>query len=319
MKMRSLVVTLLAACGGGGSSTPDAVEIDAPVDAPPDGLTTHRYVVSQLNVPTNDHQAREFGLDLDGDLVVDNQLGMVMGTYAGQGIDTQGPTSAAVDRGSILMLGELRADALTQSVLPATFTVLRGTNPNPSACNGASDTTCRRHLTGAAMFDIAADSAHDTPLSGTITGGMYTGGPGHLQLVTHVLGAMPIALDLIGARVKLQMLAEGTIGSGVIAGGIKQSDLDTKVYPQMQMSAMVAVNKDCTNPTAADCGCAGGSTGKTFLGLYDTSPKNCTITVEEIKNNSLTQSLFAPDVMLEGQPALSIGVKIIAVGAKFTN
>lgn len=318
MKTPLIAFSFLAACGDGGSSSPDA-PVDVPeIDAPMDGLATHRYIVSQLNVPTTNNQAREFGLDLNGDTAVDNQLGMILGTFAGQGFDTQGAATATIDRGTNLMLAELRADALTQSTLPSTFTIFKGANPSPPACADASDTTCRRHLTGTASFQVAADSAHDAPLTGAIVAGVFSGGPGHLQLVTTVMGTTPVALNLIGARVKLQMLTNGTIGSGVIAGGVTQSDLDTKVYPQLQMAAMMAVTSDCTNPAAADCGCAAGSQGKTFVNLYDTAPKNCAITVDEIKNNSLTMSLFAPDVMLEGQPALSLGLKISAVGAKIT-
>ena len=317
---RLLYISVLVACGGGGSSTPDAPPDAAPIeiDAPMDGLATHRYVVSVLKVPSTNNQAREFGLDLNGDLTVDNQLGMVMGTLAGQGFQIQAQTTTSVDRGEILMLPELRADALTASTLPATFTIFKGANPSPPACAGTTDTTCRKHLTGTAFFQIAPDSPNDTPLTGTIVNSTLTAGPGHLTLVTHLMGAMPIALDLIGARVKLTMLADGTIGGGNIGGGVKQTDLDTKVYPQMQMGLMASVMKDCPTPTAPDCGCAPNTTGKTSLNLFDTMPKNCAITVDEVKNNTLIQSLFAPDVTLEGQPCVSIGVSITAVGAKYT-
>jgi hypothetical protein len=42
------------------------------------------------------------------------------------------------------------------------------------------------------------------------------------------------------------------------------------------------------------------------------------ITLDEIRNNSLIQSLLAPDVTLEGQPALSLGFGVTAVKAAFT-
>jgi hypothetical protein len=321
MQLRICSFALLAACGGGNSSTPDAppdmfVELDAPMD----GLMTHRFVVASMNVPTNNNQAREFGLDLNNDATVDNQLGMVLGTLAGQGLDTQTSVTSSIDRGTILLLPELRTDMLGQSTLPATFTMFKGADPNPPPCASAGDTTCRKHLAGTASFRVAPDSAHDAPLIGAIVGGVFTGGPGRLQLITNMLGPTPIAFDLIGARVKLTMLADGTIGSGIVAGGVKQTDLDAKVYPQLQMSSMAAVAKDCPPPnTPPGCGCAAGTTVKTFLDLFDTTPKNCAITVEEIKNNSLIQSLFAPDVTIDGQQAISIGVKISGTRAKFTN
>ena len=281
-----------------------------------DGLVTHRYVVSQLRVPTTNNQAREFGLDLNGDAVVDNQMGMVIATLAGQGFMAQTATTASVDKGSILMLPELRSDSLTQSTLPATLAVFKGANPMPAACAGAADTTCKKHLTGTASFQIAADSSRDV-LTGAVVGGVFTAGPGHLRLIANIAGTNPVALDLVGARVKLTMLADGSIGSGILAGGITMADMNGKVYPEIQASAMAAVTRDCTNPAAADCGCGGSSEGKTWLGLLDTAPKNCAISVDEVKNNGLLQSLFAPDVTLEGQQALSIGVSISTVGAKF--
>jgi hypothetical protein len=321
MMMRCLAVVLLAAaCGGGGNSTVDAA-IDAPpdvpeIDAPMDGLATHRYVISALRVPANNNQAREYGLDLNSDLTVDNQMGMVIGTLVGQGFEIQPAVTSAIDKGTILMLAEVRADSLTQSTLPATVTLLKGANPTPAACAGAADTTCRKHLAGNASFMIATDSAHDTPLTGTVVGGQLIAGPGHVRLIANLFGAAPVELDLVGARMKLDPVTATGIAKGSIGGGITTAEMDAKIYPAFQASAMAAVTKDCTG-AGTDCGCAAGSTGRTWIQLLDTSPMNCAISVDEVKNSTLFQSLFAPDVTLEGQAAISIGLQITAVGAKF--
>ena len=60
-----------------------------------------------------------------------------------------------------------------------------------------------------------------------------------------------------------------------------------------------------------------GSTGKTILGLFD-ADKNCSVTVEEIKTNSLIVSLLSPDVTINGTMALSLGIKATAVKATYT-
>ena len=52
-----------------------------------------------------------------------------------------------------------------------------------------------------------------------------------------------------------------------------------------------------------------GSRGKTFLGLLDAN-HDCVVTDDEIKNNSLIMALLQPDVMIDGQMALSIGVGV---------
>jgi hypothetical protein len=321
MMMRCLAVMLLAAaCGGSGNSTVDAA-VDAPpdvpeIDAPMDGLATYRFVVSALRVPANNNQAREYGLDLDNDLVVDNQMGMVLGTLAGQGFDAQPAVTSAIDKGTILMLPEVRADSLTQSIQPATIALFEGANPTPAACAGTADTTCRKHLAGNASFMIAADSAHDAPLTGTIVSGQLIAGPGHVRLIANLFGDAPLELDLVGARMKLDPVTATGIAKGSIGGGITTAEMDAKIYPAFQASAMAAVTKDCTG-SGPDCGCAPGSTGRTWISLLDTAPMNCAISVEEVKNNTLFQSLFAPDVTLEGQPAISIGLQITGVGAKF--
>lgn len=46
--------------------------------------------------------------------------------------------------------------------------------------------------------------------------------------------------------------------------------------------------------------------------------RDCAVSVAEIEENSLIQSLLAPDVMVEGQQALSLGIKVEAAPATFT-
>jgi len=58
------------------------------------------------------------------------------------------------------------------------------------------------------------------------------------------------------------------------------------------------------------------STGATVLNLFDTD-KNCAVSVDEIKNNNLIQSLLAPDVTIDGTSALSLGIKVVAKKATF--
>src|SRR5262245_63686571 len=55
----------LVACGGeDGVSAPEGPH--------------YTYVVAEASVPVNNMQAREYGLDLNGDKAADNQLGMVL-------------------------------------------------------------------------------------------------------------------------------------------------------------------------------------------------------------------------------------------------
>ena len=319
MRLQLALVLLVTACGGGGGDeAPVDAAIDAPPDAPPPPPNTFRFVVSQQRMPANNNEARAYGLDLDGDQVVDNQLGMVFATLAGQGLEIQPAIDRAVDRGEILLLAELGTDSFTATTLPGAFSLFKGANPTPAPCTDANDTTCRRHLAGTASFNVAADSARHPALPGTVAGGTFTAGPGKLQLITIVMGGDPLAIDLIGARVKIAMPSATMLGEGVIAGGITTTERDTKIYPRLQMAANAAMAQDCTSTTPPDCGCAPNSEGRQMQQLFDTQPEDCTVTLDEIQNNSLIQSLFAPDVMIDGQQALSVGIGFTAVHAAFT-
>ncbi|MDB4957862.1 MAG: hypothetical protein JWO36_5431 [Myxococcales bacterium] len=323
MRSHTVLISLLIACGSN-----DKAPIDAASDAPPDALvdadlgmptgTHHHYVIDRQNVPANNTQARMYGLDLNGDQTVDNQLGMVLATFSGMGFNTQTSATTSVDTGRTILLADLQATDLTTAT-HAGFTIYFGQNPQPAPCTGPSDTVCRHHLTGTGTFDVAA-SPHDAALRGDLVNGTFTAGPGHLSIQLAMFAASsPVRIDLIGARVRLTNITGTSIGTGVLAGAVTQSDLNTKIIPALQQSMVPVIARDCTmlaSPPA--CGCANGSQGENLLGLLDTSPKDCAVTVSEIQNNALFQSLLAPDVTIDGQMALSLGIGITATGATFT-
>jgi len=157
--MRALLLVPLFACGNSPAKHADAKPVDMmidmrvpPPDAPPGFFY---YVIDHEHVPTSNTEARMYGLDLDGDGTVNNQLGMVLATFSGMGFDIQGTTTKAIDTGSILMLGDLYALDFTNTT-GSTFTMFDGANPSPAPCSSSSDTVCRHHLTGSGIFDVAA-------------------------------------------------------------------------------------------------------------------------------------------------------------------
>ncbi len=324
--LRQLLVLALpatfAACGGGDGDSFD----------PPSG-PHYGYVANQVTVPANNSQAREIGLDLNGDKTVDNQLGMVLGTLAGQGFKVQDTLDEAVDTGSIIFLIDLQTPDLA-STTGAGLNVRLGDNPNPAPCTNPDDvTTCGKHLAGGAEFTLDPNSPTDAFVGGKIAGGVFSGGPGSLTLQIALADAAPIELNLIGARAKISGISATGLTSVILAGALTQEDLDTKVIPTIQAQLPPLIARDCdtdadgiidaddpsvgTPVTANSCGCPSGTTGKTIIGLFDTTPKDCGVTVEEIKTNSLIQSLLAPDVTIDGQDALSIGIEVSTVNAKF--
>lgn len=310
-----LVILVSASCGFPPLPQLTVDAQSSMADAPPAPAERYHYVVDEVNIPATNTQAREFGLDLDGDAVVDNQLGMVLATFTEMGIDAQSWFDKQIDTGEAIMLADLFTLDFA-SASDATFTIYQGSNPMPAACLNTQDTLCRRHLTGSASFTALATPV-DPPLSGSFVNGVLAAGPGQLTIQLAFPDAPPTELSLVGARVKLADVSDTALGAAVLAGGVTQTDIDGKLYPALQIGFTVAVTADCTMlSTPPGCGCADNTNGKTYIGLFD-SNNDCQISVDEIRTNSLFQSLFAPDVMLDGQMCLSVGVRAHAVRAGF--
>jgi hypothetical protein len=326
------VATFLAACGGGD---------DGGTMITPQG-EHHTYVGKSLLLPPRGDQSTlaNYSLNLDGKSpMYDNQLGSVLATLTGMGVDVQGSLSQSVANGSIILLGDLQTDSFTSSSA-AGFAIKLGANPNPAACNAdeeavcvdptPSDATppvctgCQHHLAGGASFGISPTSPDDAAVAGTIAGGTFEGGPGSVSLLISLGGANPVPLTLIGARVKLMGMSAEGISTIIIGGALTKEDLDTQVLPAIVSELGPSISEDCpgTDPnTEPTCGCEDGSTGETVLGLFDGadgSTPNCMVTVAEVQANTLIQSLLSPDVEIDGMDALSLGVKIEAVAATIT-
>jgi hypothetical protein len=229
----------------------------------------------------------------------------------------QGTLDESVNEGSIILLLDMQTPSFT-STAGAGLSIKLGDNPVPAACTDPLDPlTCGQHLDGTAMFDIAAGSPSDAGVEGRIAAGTFNGGPGTIKLQIALGGTDPIDLDLIGARAKASGISETGISEVILAGALTQADLDTKVIPAIHAQIGPIVEEDCTGTAPPDpCGCEANSTGKTVIGLFD-EDDDCTVSVEEIKTNSLIVSLLAPDVVVDGQDALSLGLSVTAVGAAF--
>lgn len=309
----------LVACGGddGGTVIPEG--------------THYQYVSKRAFVPTNNNQAREYGLDLNNDKTVDNQLGMVLGTLATMGFDIQGTIDEAVAEGSIILLVDFQTKDFTNTTA-AGLKVLLGDNPMPAACNAGETycntatppvcTGCSHHLAGTGMFSVAPGSPDNAAVGGKIVNGTFNGGPGDISLQIALGGTDAIQLDLIGARAKATGISETGITSVILGGALTEEDLNTKVLPAIQAQIAPIIVEDCAMLTMPPgCGCTAGSTGKTVLDLFDGgiqgTVKDCMVSVEEIKGNSLIQSLLAPDVTIDGRMALSLGIKVEAVKATY--
>ena len=247
------------------------------------------------------------------------------------GFDIQGTIDKAVAEGSIILLVDFQTGDFTNTTA-AGLKVLLGSNPVPAACNAGEEycdmatppvcTGCQHHLQGTGMFSIDPNSPDSAAVGGKIINGTFNGGPGNISLQIALGGTDAIQLDLIGARAKATGISDAKIDSVILGGALTQDDLDTKVIPAITTQIAPIVMRDCTMPTMPPgCGCVANSTGKTVLDLFDGditgTTKDCMVTTEEIKGNSLIQSLLAPDVVIDGKMALSLGIKVTTTKGSF--
>ena len=347
-RCHALFVLLLAGCGnlpkhgdgdagfgmGSGISPPAFDAGFSPFDALPDAATTatgphHHYVMSAEHVPTSPDQARDLSLDIGGqssnqpDGVTDNQLGQVIAVFAGQGIDIQGAVDTSVAHGDTLMLIDVQAVDLAHGDDDGFVTML-GDDPSPPPCNGPSDTTCGHHLSGTGSFDVVAGSAGTQAIGDG--GGNGLDAANGAMVVQLALGpAQPVALHLQNVRVHATGLADAGFASAIVDGAVSTDEIASTFVPALQVGIEAIVQRDCpgTDPSSTPaCGCAAGSEGATFIGLFDTGPKDCQVSLTELQQNGLLRSLLAPDVCIEGAcmtpDGLSLGVELVGVTGTFS-
>lgn len=289
----------LVACGGGDGDDAE----------PPSGPHTG-YVVDSVSVPDD----KPF--DLDGNGVKDNALGQVLGILSGQGFDVQGSLDEAVAQGTIILLYDLQTPDFTTAA-GAGLSIKLGDNPTPAACTDAADLVCGNHLEGDATFEISANSPADAGVEGKIAGGVFNGGPGNITLQIALAGSDPIGLDLIGARAKATSITDAGIGEVLLAGAISEDQLNGEVLPAIHAQLGPIIDEDCDAAAGPpDCGCVADSTGSTIISFFD-DDADCGVTIDEIKNNGLIQSVLSPDVEIDGVQALSLTVSTTAVSASF--
>ena len=291
----------LVACGGeDGPSAPEGPH--------------YTYVVSEANVPTSNPQAVEFGLDLNGDKVVDNALGSVLATLKGLNFDVQGELTAAINQGDIILLLDMQTKSFS-SAGAAGLQVKLGEKASamPAPCAGGTDTMCRKHLDGNGSFGVAASSPDNAAVVGKVVGGTFEGGPGDISLKIALGSTMGVQLDLVGARAKATGMTEAGVESVILAGALTQDDLNNQVIPAIHEQLKPVLMRDCANATLPNCTCTASSTGATILSQFDNMPKDCMVSLAEIQNHTLIKSLLAPDVTIDGKMALSLGIKVKAV------
>lgn len=273
------------------------------------------FVFDTVTMPANNTQAREAGFDLNGDDVVDNQLGMVLATFASQGFDDNAVLDTRIQSGEVILLADLQTSSFSDASAVG-FNTFYGTNPDPEAC--VADDDCGHHLSGTARFDVADDSPAGEACVGSLEAGVFNGSGGLLPIQLVLTGAT-INLTLHAARVELLNVSEDGFSDGRVGGLIPAADIESQLYPDLHASVLARIAEDCTGSPPPQCGCTSSSTGAAYVQLFDLK-RDCDVTLEEIKENSLFVSLLAPDIDEDGDgegDSLSVGFRISARHATF--
>jgi hypothetical protein len=266
-------------------------------------LPEHGYVTNSLNLPAVPDEAQSLGRDVDGDGEKDNQMGIVFATLAGAGLDLTGIMDAALTSGDIVMLHSLRATRLSNTK-NATWQVWYG------------DPTTDPDLSGSGTFALPSDQPHSKRLDAKITD----------HVVRSAAGAVPLRLDLGAGAFELGMKRAKVVATctkqgcsdGRIAGALTAHEVEDVLIPELAELFQAMVDADCPGPDADSC--ENGSSGQTVLGIFDEN-EDFTITLQEVQENSLIQTLLRPDLDLleaDGSPGHDGVEDFISFGFGFT-
>ena len=167
------LLPFIAACGG-----------DDEGNVVPEG-THYHYVANKVFVPTTNTQAREYGLDLNKDGTVDNQLGMVLSTLGSMGFDIQTTIDTAVKEGSIILLADFQTKDFTNTTA-AGVQIFLGDKREPGPASDPNDKSdTKEHMEN---FLEAVKSRNYKDLHGEIVDGVKSAVLVHMANSSYRLG-----------------------------------------------------------------------------------------------------------------------------------
>jgi len=297
-----MILLLLAACG---ALKPTPPPTQTPVPLPVTGVEYY-FVTNKLMIPTTQEQAQAFALNIDGDAQQkpDNKFGdlFILLTSAVQGIELQSSLDQAVNAGQVVTLHAVKADD-----------ALNDPSVSWSIFQGQKSQTAP-NFDGSDKFALDSAMPVNSPITGSLTNGHFSGGPGTAQVQMFLMGQL-VDVNLIGVRLESDLSAQGCV-NGKLGGGVTTEEFRGKLLPTIAdgLNQITKVNKTAAN---------------TLLQAFD-SDKNGTISVQELESNPLLMIAISPDLDLldasgnfnPGQDGVndsySVGLGFTCVPATFT-
>lgn len=268
----------------GGSS--DSTIIQDTTSQPPILQT----IANSITLPKS---GTDYAIDLNGDGTPDNKIGSLIGTLGSlaSGMDLQTSLDAKINDGTIMLLFEL---------LGPSQDLVNNTNVTVQMHVGQDlDGDASDNFSGSEPLGLSPNSPSNIILSnGSITSSSLTAGPGTL-IIPLVIGESSSIITLKKSYIKATVSSTG-LANGILAGAITENELDAQLLPLLIQLI------DGLDPSI-----------KTIVMLlFDTNPKDGTLSASEIKNNAMLAAYFTPDVDTDNDSvpdALSLGVGFTAV------
>jgi hypothetical protein len=319
----SFIFLLLAACSNSGSPQDMGSAIDfaqPPLTCLAPTGPTDKYVADHLMIPMNSMQ---FAIDLNGDGVLDNALGVIASTLKTQGVDLQMSANQAILSGDLLVLFEQQSASNLDEDTCAQVSQYTALMPASPPILDGSDTFMVDTTISPGVFPGAVHlkSFASTPPSSTVPPVFLT-----LQIPL-VVGQPPVKLHVAAAQLKYTRGNQLLFG-GQLNGAVPKAQFDDEVLPSLTNILNTEVMSGSPN--------AGN-----ILNLFDTGMcmnPNGTMAVAgdgkidlcEVTGNAIVQGVTAPDVQIfdslgnyapnpanTNPDSVSIGVSFSAVKATF--
>lgn len=271
------------------------------------------HAVDAIDLPSSNAEANARAIDLNGDGSADNQFGSILAVMASNfEMDLDANLQVETAAGRIVYLVELRSsDPAFASDAAAVATWYAGLPTAAPPLFDGSDTF---------RYDPAADpSRFVAPL---VAGSFVSANPATTTAPLFLgmklrIGNYTIELPLQGARLKFTATATALV-QGQVNGSITAEDIDAIFVPTLAIAFDDVVQADPQSPDAMS-----------LLQIFDSNPADGRISVDEVRNHPLMQSLLAPDVDIRdaegnyapnpantGEDALSFGFGFTAVASQ---
>jgi len=267
------------------------------------------YVISRLILPDATN-ASTLGVDLDGDGVVDNSLGAVLGAInsLGMGVDLQDTLDESVFSGALLQLLRIYSQDMVNN--PSTALQTWVGQPQTCCTLPATTTACWNQavqtcFSGTHTFTPDPASPKSVVMAGSLSGGAMSFTASQMSLPIPLGTAGTIYVTIKGAHVQGQLSSTG-IAQGIIAGAIPDYEIQAKMVPALAQQLDAVIKDPLMDPTIK----------ATLAKLFDANADG-TITTAEVANSTIVTTFLVPDVDVDndGVKELSLGLGFTAVNA----